>query len=71
VYLTDLTFLEDGNKDLVPGTDLINFNKRRKVAAVIAEIHQYQQLWFKFYEVPELLVCPSFLLMKNAISPQS
>ena len=54
VYLTDLTFIDDGNKDLIPGTDLINFGKRRKTAAVISEIQQYQQLWFKFHEIPEL-----------------
>jgi len=54
VYLTDLTFIDDGNKDLIPGTDLINFGKRRKTAAVISEIQQYQNVWFKFHEVPEL-----------------
>jgi len=64
VYLTDLTFIEDGNKDYVLGTDLINFSKRRKVAAVITEIQQYQQLWFKFQEIPELMVVPPFVLSK-------
>ncbi len=32
VYLTDLTFIEDGNKDFSNG--LINFDKRRKISAV-------------------------------------
>jgi len=40
VYLTDLTFIEEGNKDIIPGTDLINFSKRRKIAGVIIEIQQ-------------------------------
>ncbi|EWC48563.1 hypothetical protein DRE_01785 [Drechslerella stenobrocha 248] len=42
VYLTDLTFIEDGNPDLLKGTDLINFAKRAKTAEVIREIQQYQ-----------------------------
>jgi len=42
VYLTDLTFIEDGNTHLIKGTNLINFDKRSKVAAVIQEVQQYQ-----------------------------
>lgn len=42
VYLTDLTFIEDGNPDLLKGTNLINFDKRFKVATVIVEVAQYQ-----------------------------
>eukprot|EP01102_Stenamoeba_stenopodia_P014624 TRINITY_DN4881_c0_g1_i2.p1 TRINITY_DN4881_c0_g1~~TRINITY_DN4881_c0_g1_i2.p1 ORF type:complete len:1169 (+),score=349.70 TRINITY_DN4881_c0_g1_i2:173-3679(+) len=42
VYLTDLTFIEDGNPDLLAG-GLINFVKRRKLCTVIREIQQYQQ----------------------------
>ena len=40
VYLTDLTFIEDGNQDLTG--NLINFVKRQMVSEVIAEIQQYQ-----------------------------
>jgi len=47
VYLTDLTFLEDGNADKLEG-DLINFVKRKKLALVIQEIQQYQQLPYHF-----------------------
>jgi hypothetical protein len=44
VYLTDLTFIEDGMKNNMNGRDdLINFDKRRKLSAVIHEIQQYQQ----------------------------
>lgn len=41
VYLTDLTFIEDGNNDELKG-GLINFVKRQQVSQVIAEIQQYQ-----------------------------
>lgn len=50
VYLTDLTFLEDGNPDNV--AELINFDKRRRVAAVIKEIKQYQQEPYCLHVVP-------------------
>eukprot|EP01113_Clastostelium_recurvatum_P035629 TRINITY_DN4990_c1_g1_i3.p1 TRINITY_DN4990_c1_g1~~TRINITY_DN4990_c1_g1_i3.p1 ORF type:complete len:716 (-),score=200.35 TRINITY_DN4990_c1_g1_i3:36-2183(-) len=44
VFLTDLTFIEDGMKNtLNDRSDLINFDKRRKVSVVIGHIQQYQQ----------------------------
>ncbi|KCV69599.1 hypothetical protein H696_04019 [Fonticula alba] len=43
VYQSDLTFIEDGNPDLIPGTALVNFSKRRRLAQVIWEIQTYQQ----------------------------
>lgn len=52
VYLTDLVFIEDGNKDKL--NDLINFDKRRKVALVIREIQQYQQTPYCLKAVPEI-----------------
>ena len=45
-YLTDLTFIEDGNPDM--DGSLINFDKRYKVAAVIGEIQQYQRIGYSF-----------------------
>ncbi|CAJ0917345.1 1483_t:CDS:2 [Entrophospora sp. SA101] len=43
VYLTDLTFIEDGNQNtLKKQKNLINFSKRMKTAEVIREIQQYQ-----------------------------
>ncbi|KJE93254.1 hypothetical protein, variant 1 [Capsaspora owczarzaki ATCC 30864] len=42
VYLSDLTFINDGNPDLIEGR-LIHFTKRRFVYNVLAEIQQYQQ----------------------------
>eukprot|EP00026_Physarum_polycephalum_P009956 Phypoly_transcript_10097.p1 GENE.Phypoly_transcript_10097~~Phypoly_transcript_10097.p1 ORF type:complete len:431 (-),score=72.76 Phypoly_transcript_10097:49-1284(-) len=40
VYLTDLTFVEEGNPDFIK--NLINFGKRELVYNVLAEIQQYQ-----------------------------
>lgn len=39
--MTDLTFIELGNKDTVHG--LINFRKRELIAEIIMEIQMYQQ----------------------------
>jgi len=39
MYLTDLTFIEDGNPNNIGG-GLINFFKRRQISAVIQEIQQ-------------------------------
>ena len=40
VYLTDLTFINDGNPNRIDG--LINFRKRELVYRVIDEFRQYQ-----------------------------
>lgn len=46
IYLTDLTFIEDGNPDYI--SSLINFKKRELVYDVIREIEQYQQKGYDF-----------------------
>ncbi|EAS28314.3 cell division control protein Cdc25 [Coccidioides immitis RS] len=53
VYLTDLTFIEDGIPSLTP-SDLINFSKRYKTAEVIRDIQQYQNTPYQLQPVPEL-----------------
>ncbi|KAJ5648130.1 hypothetical protein N7490_004502 [Penicillium lividum] len=53
VYLTDLTFIEDGIPSLTP-SELINFNKRAKTAEVIRDIQQYQNVPYLLSPVPEL-----------------
>ncbi|KAH8696682.1 putative cell division control protein Cdc25 [Talaromyces proteolyticus] len=53
VYLTDLTFIEDGIPSHTP-SDLINFNKRAKTAEVIRDIQQYQNVPYQLQSVPEL-----------------
>jgi hypothetical protein len=46
VYLTDLTFVEDGNPDTVNG--LINFKKRQMIYNIIEKIQLYQQTSYKY-----------------------
>jgi len=46
VYLSDLTFTEDGNADKLE--HLINFGKRRLVYRVIEEVRQYQVTPYNF-----------------------
>lgn len=54
VYLTDLTFIEDGIPSMIKKTNLINFAKRAKTAEVIGDIQQYQNVPFALQPVQEL-----------------
>ncbi|RIA80506.1 ras guanine nucleotide exchange factor domain-containing protein [Glomus cerebriforme] len=55
VYLTDLTFIEDGNpNNLKKSRQLINFSKRMKTAEVIREIQQYQSVPYNLSPVQEI-----------------
>lgn len=54
IYLTDLTFIEDGIPGVIKKTQLINFAKRSKTAEVIREIQQFQNVPYGLQEVAEL-----------------
>ena len=54
IYLTDLTFIEDGIPSIIKKTQLINFAKRAKTAEVIRDIQQYQNAPYGLQAVPEL-----------------
>lgn len=54
VYLTDLTFIEDGIPSIIKKTNLINFAKRAKTAEVIRDVQQYQNVGYSLHPVPEL-----------------
>ncbi|OIW34007.1 ras GEF [Coniochaeta ligniaria NRRL 30616] len=54
VYLTDLTFIEDGIPSVIKKTNMINFAKRAKTAEVIRDIQQYQNVAYSLQPVPEL-----------------
>lgn len=49
LFLSDLTFIEDGNPDLLDG--MINFLKRRKLSERIMWIKQYQQIGYQLDKV--------------------
>ncbi|KAF2863271.1 guanine-nucleotide dissociation stimulator CDC25 [Piedraia hortae CBS 480.64] len=54
VFLTDLTFIEDGIPSIIKRTNLINFSKRTKAAEIIQDIQQYQKVPYGLQPVPEL-----------------
>ena len=54
VYLTDLTFIEDGIPSIIRRTELINFAKRAKTAEVIRDIQQYQNVPYPLKSVGDL-----------------
>jgi len=55
VYLSDLTFIEDGNPNMLRNNEkLINFSKRMKTAEVIRDLQQYQTVPYPFHRVAEL-----------------
>jgi son of sevenless-like protein len=54
VYLTDLTFIEDGIPSVIKNTGMINFAKRAKTAEVIRDIQQYQNVPYPLQPVSEL-----------------
>ncbi|KAJ3050654.1 hypothetical protein HK102_012227, partial [Quaeritorhiza haematococci] len=54
-YLTDLTFIEDGNPNFLKSNARhINFSKRMKTAEVIREIQQYQNAPYSLRDVAEI-----------------
>ncbi|KAJ5074401.1 guanine nucleotide exchange factor [Anaeramoeba ignava] len=58
IFLTDLTFTEDGNPDKIG--NLINFFKRKLIYDVIIEIQQYQQVSYNFQSIHQI-----FMLITN------
>jgi son of sevenless-like protein len=53
VYLSVLTFIQDGNKNMIQG-DIINFSKRDKFAEVIREIKHYQSKPYNLTPIPSV-----------------
>ncbi|KAJ9050635.1 hypothetical protein DSO57_1012605 [Entomophthora muscae] len=54
LYLTDLTFIFDGNSDNLKKSDLINFYKQARSADLIREIQQYQNSTYYLKKLPKL-----------------
>ncbi|KAJ3318431.1 hypothetical protein HDV06_000507 [Boothiomyces sp. JEL0866] len=53
LFLTDLTFTEDGNPDMRNNGKLINFDKYSRIAKIIADLMRYQ-VPYPITEVPEI-----------------
>eukprot|EP00164_Ancoracysta_twista_P017401 GFYU01029618.1.p1 GENE.GFYU01029618.1~~GFYU01029618.1.p1 ORF type:complete len:433 (-),score=120.40 GFYU01029618.1:214-1512(-) len=53
VYLSDLTFIEDGNKATIDG--LINWFKHMRVYSVLAKVREYQQFPYPFQQIDEAM----------------
>ncbi|KAJ6251331.1 guanine nucleotide exchange factor [Anaeramoeba flamelloides] len=53
IYLTDLTFIEDGNYDFKNG--LINFSKRKLVYNVIEKIKTFQKIPYNLHPVHQII----------------
>lgn len=54
VFLTTLTFVQDGSKDDISG-NLINFRKRQKASEVIQDIKRWQSHPHNFHSVQNVL----------------
>lgn len=69
VYLTTLTFIQDGNKDMLnKENNMINFGKRQKAAEVIREIKTYQSRPYNLTELPNVqdLIQSSLARVENS-----
>ena len=51
MYLTDLTFIEDGSSSVGSSVGLINFRKRELISDVISDLQSYQNIPYTFKEV--------------------
>jgi son of sevenless-like protein len=55
VFLTTLTFVQEGSKDSLPD-NLVNFRKRQKAAEVIHDIKRWQSQPHNFHPLASVLV---------------
>nr|KAJ3412426.1 hypothetical protein HK105_002352 [Polyrhizophydium stewartii] len=66
-YLTDLTFIADGNPDTLKARDdMINFAKMAKTAETLREIQQFQHIRYALTKVPEIQEFLDSVLIEDA-----
>jgi hypothetical protein len=53
IYLKDLTFIEDGNKNFLPN-DMVNFEKMSMLSKVFSEVAELQKKSYHFIAVPQI-----------------
>jgi hypothetical protein len=55
-YLSDLTFVDEGNPNIIveDNVELINFFKQKLIGDIILEIQTYQQVGYKFEREPTI-----------------
>jgi hypothetical protein len=57
LYLTTLTFIEDGNKDAAGPVGLINLSKRRKVSDLLDDVARLQREPYALVPLPAYQAC--------------
>ncbi|KAJ8323219.1 cell division cycle- protein, variant 2 [Batrachochytrium dendrobatidis] len=66
-YLTDLTFIADGNPDTLKGREhIINFAKMSKTAETLRDIQQFQHIKYALHKVPEIQEFLDSVLIEDA-----
>ena len=65
MYLTDLSFIEEGTPNFTD-EGLLNFSKMRMIAHVIREIRHFQQTPYKIEQVPKVF---NYLLDPGRLMP--
>jgi len=68
VYLTDLTYMEDGNPNFIDNR--INFTKRSLISTLIREIQQYQAINYSIKPIKELQQLLNFPLFSEEMEKE-
>jgi len=54
LFLSDVTFIDDGNKDVLGPNSLINWQKYELFSRVVALLRRYDGQWFPLQMIPEI-----------------